>query len=452
MYHRLLITGTGSDVGKTFVTTGIIRNFRNKGKKIQAYKVGPDYIDPQYHKIASERPSKNLDSYLMNPSEILELFCRTSKDVDISIIEGVRGLYEGPYYHSHVGSTAHIARILKIPVIIVVNTRGLNKSVVAILKGFKEFGKEIDIKGVILNNVAGERHEEKIVKSIKKYLDIEVLGSIPRKEEYVIQKRHLGLVTPDVSGSDFIKIAENAVREHVDLDRLEEIASQVPVIKCGRLKQISEIPLNDIILGIVYNPAFNFYYAEFLEALKILGVNLRYIDVLSNETAEVDALYIGGGYPELYAAELEKNRKSRRWIKEIIDEDTPVYAECGGLIYLSQNIHTGGSKYKMVGGIACEIAMTNKRRLSLTRQRITKNVITGQKGSILKGHEFHYTEIVSLPRDVRYAYEMRRGYGIDGKHDGLLEKNVLASYSHAYLASYKHCSYFVDYIKQFSKK
>ena len=452
MYNRLLISGTGSDVGKTFITVGLIQNFRKKGRRVQAYKVGPDYIDPQYHKEASLRPSKNLDSYLMSPREIRKVFCRSSRDADISVIEGVRGLYEGPYYHNQIGSTAHIAKILKTPVLMVINTRGLNKSAVAILKGFKDFDRRVNIKGVILNNIAGKNHGEKIIKSIERYMDIEVLGYIPAKKDYTIQKRHLGLITPDDSGNDFFKIAENAIREYVDIDRIEEIAAEAPDISCDTIDPYPPRAKGDVTIGIVHNPAFNFYYAEFLEMLKLSGANLKFIDVLSNETAHVDALYIGGGYPELYAEELEKNKKSKRWIKNLINDDAPVYAECGGLVYLSERIFVGDSKYRMVGGLPCDTAMTANRHLSLTRLKNIMNVITGPKYSILKGHEFHYTEITNFSRDIKYAYKVSRGYGIDGNHDGIIEKNVLASYSHVYLGSYDRCSHFIRYIKKLSSK
>jgi cobyrinic acid a,c-diamide synthase len=452
-----MIAGTGSDVGKTFVTVGIIENLIKKGYKVQAYKVGPDYIDPQHHWVASGRPSKNLDSYLMSKEEILEIFCKSSSNVDVSVVEGVRGLYEGPYFHNQIGSTAHVAKILKIPVILVVNARGLNRSIAAILKGFKEFDPNIDIRGVILNNVMGKRHEEKIVRAIKWYLNLEVLGSISFKKDYMIEKRHLGLITPDISGDRFLRNAKEAVKEYVNMDRLEEIAFHTHELNCSKAFAVSNLHGNlhsetqNVTMGIVYNSAFNFYYAEFLERLKTLGVKLYYIDVLSDETAEVDGLYIGGGYPEIFAKELEKNRKSKKWIKNLIEEEKPIYAECGGLIYLTQKIIMGNNQYKMVGGIPCETIMSGKRHLSLTRLKTLENTITGPKNTLLKGHEFHYTEVANLPRDIKFAYEMRRGFGLDGKHDGIIEKSILASYTHLYLGSWDHCSHFVRYMQEAAK-
>ena len=429
---RLTFAGSGSGVGKTTIVTGIMYALSKNGYDVQPFKVGPDYIDCGYHTQATKNPSRNIDSYLMDEETIKEIFTRNLKD--ISIIEGVRGLYEGISIENEIGSTAHISKILNSPVILIVNARSITKSAAAMVIGFKNLDPNIEIKGVIVNNISNDLHKKKVVSAIESLAKEEVLGAIPKDDRMKIGQRHLGLRLPH-EDTDLIGTLEDlraVVEENVNLDRIVEIASSaknIPKTKEGLFKKKSE---KKVKIGIAYDNAFNFYYADSLDLLRLYGCEIKYFSPINDKKLpdDIDGLYLGGGYPEVFAEDLSKNRTIMKEINQKASEGMPVYAECGGLVYLSKNF----GDYKMVGFFPCSVKMT-KRHVRLTMCKIIKKTIIGDEGVKLRGHEFHYTTLDDIPKDLCFGYKMLRGDGIDGKHDGIIQNNTLASYNHLHFAS-----------------
>ncbi|HDM35715.1 MAG TPA: hydrogenobyrinic acid a,c-diamide synthase (glutamine-hydrolyzing) [Candidatus Syntrophoarchaeum butanivorans] len=430
---RILFAGSGSGVGKTVITTGIMAALKARGLAVQGYKVGPDYIDPGYHREATSNPSRNLDSYLMKPQTIREIFLRNSIGKDISIIEGVRGLFEGVSIQDEVGSTSHIAKILEAPVILIVNARSITKSAAAIVEGFRSFDRDVRIKGVILNNIAGEGHKRKAVSAVENFCGIEVLGAIPRDERMKMRDRHLGLI-PMVESRIRLDGVRSVIEESVELDRIVRIAEDAPPVEVDdpviflRQKEVDDTVFR---VGVAYDDAFNFYYEDSLDLLRINRCEPIFFSPLNDqEPPELDGLYLGGGYPEVFAERLASNERMLKAIKKLLDDGIPTIAECGGLIYLGERLC--GSKG--VGFLPIESKM-GRRYVKLTEaETIRESVILG-RGERVRGHEFHYTVIENPPADLRFAYRMLRGDGIDGEHDGILQERVLASYMHLHFAS-----------------
>ena len=429
---RLIFSGSGSAVGKTTISSGIMCALSKKGYDVQPFKVGPDYIDCGYHEKATKNPSRTLDSFLMDEDTIAEIFTRNTKD--ISIIEGVRGLFEGISIEDEIGSTAHISKILHSPVILIVNVRSITKSAAAIVSGFKSFDPNVKISGVILNNISGSSHKQKVVRAVENLSDTEVLGAIPKDDRMEIEQRHLGLHLPhenqdlDATLDDIRAVIE----ENVNLDRILEIANtseDFPKTKERLYKKLGE---NKVKVGVAYDKAFNFYYADSLDLLRLHGCQLHFFSPLNDKNLpdEIDGLYIGGGYPEVFAEELSNNSGMMKHINRAANDDMPIYAECGGLIYLSKRFEGN----KMVGFLPCSAKMS-KRHLRFTICKTIRKTIIGDKGLTLKGHEFHYTTLKDLPDDTCFSYEMVRGAGIDGKYDGIIQNNTLSSYNHLHFAT-----------------
>ena len=429
---RLIFSGSGSAVGKTAISTGIMYALSKKGYDVQPFKVGPDYIDCGYHEKATKNPSRTLDSFLMGKDTIAEIFTRNTKD--ISLIEGVRGLYEGISIEDEIGSTAHISKILHTPVILIVNVRSITKSAAAIVTGFKSFDPDVKIRGVILNNISGSSHRQKVVRAVEDLSDTEVLGAIPKDDRMKIEQRHLGLHLPhenqDLDATlDGIRAV---IEENVNLDRIVEIANSswdFPKTKERLYKKRGE---NKAKIGIAYDKAFNFYYADSLDLLRLHGCELHFFSPLNDKELpdDIDGLYIGGGYPEVFAEELSNNHGIMKQINRAANDDMPIYAECGGLIYLSKKFEGN----KMVGFLPCSAKMS-KRHLRFTICKTIRRTMVGKRGTTLKGHEFHYTELEDIPGDTCFSYEMIRGDGIDGKYDGIIQNSTLSSYNHLHFAT-----------------
>ncbi|MDY6965534.1 MAG: cobyrinate a,c-diamide synthase [Halobacteriota archaeon] len=428
---RLILAGSGSAIGKTTISSGIMHALVKRGYDVQPFKVGPDYIDPGYHTSATGNFSRNLDSFLMDEDTIAEIFTRNVRD--ISIIEGVRGLYEGISVEDEIGSTAHISKILRSPVILIVNVKSITKSAAAIVLGFKELDPEINIAGVIVNNVRNRSHKDKVTSAIEN-LGVEVLGAIPVDERMKISHRHLGLYLPheDENLSDTLKNLRDVVEENVDLDRMIEIADSaedLPQVEENIFKKRNEDRLN---VAIAYDKAFNFYYSDSLDLLRLHGCNLKFFSPLQDKSLpeDIDGLYLGGGYPEVFAEELSNNKSIMREIYKLAGDGMPVYAECGGLVYLSKSFKDS----QLVGFLPCAIKMAG-RHISFTICRTVRASIVGDKNRTLKGHEFHYTTLEEIPDDMSFGYEMLRGDGIDTKRDGIIQNNTFASYTHLHFAS-----------------
>ncbi|UOY10507.1 cobyrinate a,c-diamide synthase [Methanonatronarchaeum sp. AMET6-2] len=439
MNPRILIAGTKSGVGKTTITIGLMSALKDKGKNVQPFKVGPDYIDPGFHTKVTGNRSRNLDSYLLEPKTIKESFLNASTKKDISIIEGVMGLYDGKHggKESGAGSSAEIAKILDTPVILVLDAGKMAQSAGAMIKGYREYDKQVNIAGVILNNVASERHYQMIKNSVKK--DIEFLGHLPWNEELELPERHLGLV-PTYESEDldqYIQELSRYISKHIDLKLLMEIAENTKDIDIDSWSVYRQKPKYNLKVGVAFDEAFNFYYYDNLDILEELGGEIKEFSPINDEKLpEVDALYIGGGFPETFLPELEQNKKMKESIREFHQKNKPIYAECGGLAYLSNEITDfDGAKYNMVGIVPGEVSMTDElQAMGYVEALATENNILMNKNEKTKGHEFHYSKIEGLKKK-NSSYTLKGGKGADGRHEGYTEKNLLASYVHLHFAT-----------------
>ncbi|RAP52740.1 MAG: cobyrinic acid a,c-diamide synthase [Methanosphaera sp. rholeuAM270] len=441
---RVVLSGTGSGVGKTTISTGIMRALSKK-HKIQSFKVGPDYIDPSYHKIATGFDARNLDSFFMSEGQIRQSFMQgmNVSGADYGIIEGVRGLYEGISPVTDVGTTSSIAKALNAPVILIINSRSLVRSAAAMTLGFKALDKAINIQGVILNNVKSRKHYLKTKEAVEKLSDTSVLGGIVRDKSITMEQRHLGLI-PAVEEErikDLIERWGQLIEDNIDLDLLVDIMDDCEPIKDDyeeiwspdKTKQKTRI-------GIPFDEAFNFYYKENLEALEANNAKLSYFSPIHDEKMpDVDALYLGGGYPEIFKKELSSNQSMLESINKFSYDNHPIYAECGGLMYLTKSI----DKLPMVDVFHYESELTRKvQGLSYTIAEVIQDNPILSKNTQYHGHEFHYSKVEYTGNDRNdFAFKMKRGVGITGEYDGLLKNNTLASYIHTHTSCLPEFAY-----------
>ncbi len=439
---RILIAGDRSSSGKTTIVAGLLSALRGRGLSVQPYKVAMDYIDPSYHTWITGRSCRNLDGYLMTPVAVQEIYAHAAQGADISVIEGVRGLYEG--YDGDLGSTAQIAKLLKTPVVFVVDARSITRSVAALVKGYMDYDPLVQIRGVILNKVGSERHAEKAVREVERYAGVEVVGVIARNEDMHLAMRHLGLV-PVLEGKtrhegfqDRVDSIRMIVEEGLNLDRILEIARQaepLPEIEPDLYKESSSG--KGIRIGVAQDEAFNFYYRDNLDMMTLSGAEVvPFSPVHDASLPGVDGIYIGGGYPELYARELSENAGMRRALMEAHEKNVPIFAECGGLMYLAREIEWDGERQDMVGLVPGKARRGSRRIVSYVHGRLDRNCAIGPKGVAIMGHEFHHSEMV-MDENVTYAIKLERGTGIKEGWDGMCEGNLLASYTHIHSASFR---------------
>jgi cobyrinic acid a,c-diamide synthase len=440
--ERVLLAGDRSSSGKTTIVAGLLSALRGRGLTVQPFKVAMDYIDPSYHTWITGRHCRNLDGYLMTEKAINEIYFHASEGADISVIEGVRGLYEG--YDGDLGSTAQIAKMLHSPVIFVVDARSITRSAAALVRGYMDYDSEVQIKGVILNKVGSERHAAKARKEIESYAGVEVVGIIPRNDSMHLAMRHLGLV-PVLEGEarheGFVERLDRIreiVEEGLDIDRILEIAKEAEPLRRPEPDLYKE---NDqgtgIRIGVALDEAFNFYYRDNIELMELSGAKIvPFSPVHEKAVPEVDGIYIGGGYPEVYANELSTNGYMRRSIVQAHDKDIPIYAECGGLMYLAKEIEWDGAIREMAGIVPGIARKGSVRVVSYVYGGLVRDCVLGPAGSHLMGHEFHHSEMV-MEEKVEYALRLERGAGIKDGWDGVIDGNMIASYSHIHGASYR---------------
>ena len=491
------------------VSIGLCAALRARGNVVQPFKKGPDYIDPMWLSQAAGRACRNLDLYLMERDDIVATFARHSAEVNL--VEGNKGLYDGLALDGS-NSNAALAKLLDLPVFLVIDARGMTRGIAPLILGYQAFDRDINIAGVILNNLGGSRHEAKLRAVIEHYTGVPVIGAIHYDERLSIVERHLCLMPSNESHVAAAKIKQigDAIAEQVDLDKLLALSQKEPLdvphqsphsnsdgttshstkpasgqvagylpegeranVQWGKQAirsadarksnfqfpaEVSPLPCGGKVrIGIARDRAFGFYYADDLDALEAAGAELVPFDALRDACLpEVDALYIGGGFPETCAAELEANSVLRAQIKQAIANGMPAYAECGGLMYLSRSIEYQGRTYQMVGSIPGDVKMHDKpigrgyvhlkedeahpwprpRPLPIPSPASGESAARGAKPgererqSLIRAHEFHYSSLDNLPPDIRFAYHVERGYGIDGARDGLIVNNLLASYTH----------------------
>lgn len=450
---RLFISAAHKSSGKTTVSIGLCAALRAAGATVQAFKKGPDYIDPHWLAKATGRDCFNLDFYTMSHAEILATYGRHSATASISLIEGNKGLYDGLDLDGS-NSNAALAKLLKAPVVLVLDARGMTRGIAPLILGYQAFDAEINIRGVILNQLGGSRHEAKLRKVIEHYTDVSVVGAIHKDPRFDIDERHLGLVPSheDPASASKIALLRAAVSEQVDLQMLQHIASSAPPLPATTSTVVSTAAQADLRIGVARNAAFGFYYPDDLLALEHAGAELIEIDPIRDAALpELDGLIIGGGFPETHMPELAANTSMRESIHQAIEAGLPVYAECGGLMYLARSIEWQGERHAMVGSIAGDITMETRPQgrgyvqLSENRGSLWPKPAETQ----ISAHEFHYSRFKNLDKDARFAYSVKRGTGIDGQHDGYIYKNLLACYSHQRsTAGNPWTQRFVEFVRQ----
>jgi len=428
---RVFISAAHKSSGKTTVTLGLCAALHARGHAVQPFKKGPDYIDPLWLGMAARRPCYNLDFHMMQRDEIEQQFARAAASARISLIEGNKGLYDGLDLDGS-NSNAALAKHLEAPVLLVIDARGMTRGVAPLILGYQAFDPAIRIAGVILNNLGGSRHESKLRAVIEHYTDVEVVGAVQYDTGMQIVERHLGLVPANEQQTAVTRIRHvgERIAAQVDLDRLLAIADRAPEreMPAGRTVPIQG---ERVRLAVAHDPAFGFYYSEDFDSLRASNVELVELDTLhARSLPEVDGLIIGGGFPEVFMAELEANTVLRTKIRDAIEAGLPTYAECGGLMYLSRRISWQGRTCEMVGVVPGDTVM-HERPVGRGYASLQP---TGddrwQEPALIPAHEFHYSSLENLSADSIYAYRVKRGHGIDGQHDGYQRHNLLASYSH----------------------
>ncbi len=433
----VLITATRKSSGKTSFSLGLAAALHERGHRVQTFKKGPDYIDPMWLSRASHRPCFNLDFYTMPHSGIRELYRKHSGGADRVILEGNKGLHDGMAVDGS-DSTAALAVLLDLPVILLVDTSGITRGVAPLVHGYQGFEPMARIAGIVLNKVAGVRHERKLRDAMERYSDIPVLGAIGRHADMEIEERHIGLVpsSEDLSAMTRISAISRIVTDSVDVDTIVEKSESPPHPDLTAVASAESGSVGRIRIGVARDRAFCFYYPDDLEAMNRLGAEIVTIDTLRDRTLpEVDALFIGGGFPELHLDALARNTGLKSDIKRFIDDGRPVYAECGGLMYLCRDITFKGVTRPMVGALAANAVMqTRPVGRGYVRLKEAEHhpwpPVGGGIDRELPAHEFHYSRLDNLGADVDFAYDVVRGAGIRDGKDGLVHKNTLATYSH----------------------
>jgi len=502
----LVIAGTHSGCGKTTITLGLLAALKKRGLKVQPFKTGPDFIDTGLHRLVTGRHSRNLDIWMCGEKYVKDCFYKYSADADIAVVEGVMGMYDGEY------STAKLAGLLNLPVILIVDAYGMAESAGAVVKGFREYGSEFRVKsyelremnskfktpnsklqtqnsklyiaGVIFNRVASDNHFKRLKDSVQ---DVTVLGYLPRDLDFEIPHRHLGLTVAEetpVAEENIAKLADS-VLEHIDVEKIIEQQSPAPYDTGQSIASYSVIPAcresfrlvrnreeglrtsrNDknTIIAIAYDKAFCFYYEDNLDLLRNEGAEIVAFSPLSDSAIpdKADAIYIGGGYPELYAKELSENTSMMKSINDWANSGKLIYAECGGLMYLSKGIYDFDENFFQMAGVFPFETEMKKRRSHLGYREIIlkEDCILGKEGDKFKGHEFHYSEIVNNSYELGVmSYELKNKknsrlqtcYSLlhSNRDEGYIFKNTLASYIHIHFGSDSEIAWnFLNHIKE----
>ena len=447
---RIVIAGLKGGSGKTIAALGIVHALAKKGLKVVPFKKGPDYIDAEWLSKSAGHPCYNLDPFLMDQTTIRSSFATRSEGADLALIEGNRGLFDGVDEKGST-STAQLAKLLKAPVILVVDCTKATRTIAALVLGCKTFDPHLNISGVILNRIGTKRQERVVRNAIKKYTGIPVLGAIKRLKQDPLPMRHLG-VTPTDEHPDLLKALDSIkhlIEQNIDLALIQQLASTAPSLNFAENMhdQENEVPsvkaLPDRpLIGVLRDAAFQFYYPENLEALESRGAKLVYINSLTDEhLPPIDALYIGGGFPETQAAKLAANARLRAALKEAVESGMPVYAECGGLMFMGKNIIWQRKKYPMVGAIDWDFVVEKKPAgHGYTNLEVIESNPYYPKGTFLRGHEFHYSRPMPSSSEPKGQFSCRveRGAGFIDNKEGLCYKGLFATYTHIHALSCPH--------------
>lgn len=437
---RFLVSAAHKSSGKTTITVGLCAALSAQGLAVQPFKKGPDYIDPMWLSQASGRACFNLDPFLMTSEQISACFTRHAAGADLSIVEGNKGLYDGLALDGS-NSNAALAHLLDLPVLLVLDARGMTRGIAPLILGYQAFDARIRIAGVILNQLGGARHESKLRAVIEHYTDVPVLGAIGHDPRLAVVERHLGLM-PNHELDDAaqrVRAMGELIAAQVDLARVRQIAaSATPLLTQAEASPTFTRPeaTSTVRIGLARDQAFGFYYPDDLLALQAAGAELVPFDTLQDATLPaVDGLFIGGGFPEMFMPQLQANTAMRHSIRAAIETGLPVYAECGGLMYLARTLRWQDRVFEMVGALAADVVM-HERPVGRGYVELQTTldapwpVPAGAAPATLRGHEFHYSSLENVAPELKFAYRVLRGHGVDGEHDGIVYRNVLASYTH----------------------
>ncbi|HQR22905.1 MAG TPA: cobyrinate a,c-diamide synthase [Burkholderiaceae bacterium] len=430
--YRLYIAAAHKSSGKTTVAIGLAAALRARGLEVQPFKKGPDYIDPLWLGAATGRGCYNLDPYMSSMTEIGAAFDVASAGAEVALVEGNMGLHDGISLDGS-DSNAALARALDTAVVLVIDARGMTRTIAPLVLGLRAFDPGIRIAGVILNHVGGSRHESKLRAALEQYTNIPVFGALREDRSLVIEERHLGLrpATESDRAGDHIRHLADTVAAAVDLDALLASCGVPGATQPARTTAPAQG--GGLRLGIARDRAFGFYYADDLDALQRAGARLVYFDALSDaQLPEIDALYLGGGFPEVLGAELAANRSLLASIRAAVQGGLPTYAECGGLMLLARAIVWNNVTYPMAGVIPADVVMCERPvgRGYVHLEETGDMPWPRRVASTVRAHEFHHSMLVNVDPGLRYAYRVRRGHGVDGEHDGIVIHNALASYAH----------------------
>ncbi|MHC4663994.1 MAG: cobyrinate a,c-diamide synthase [Planctomycetota bacterium] len=433
---RIIVAGLRGGSGKTVVSTGLAAAWRKKGLCVSPFKKGPDYIDAAWLTESAGQFCRNLDLFLIEKEVLLDSFLKAAAGSDIAVIEGNRGLFDGMDAEGTY-STAELAKLLEAPVVLAIDCTKSTRTIAALVLGCQKLDPDIPIQGVVLNQVAGKRHESVLRKAVEDTCNIPVVGAVPRIHKKFFPERHLGLVPPQEHDavSKAIDAVVRVAEDYLDMDTILDMAHKAPAIETKEQPaSVSKDAVRAVArIGVFRDAAFQFYYPENLEALENEGGELIEISPLNDtELPDVDALYIGGGFPETLVRELSSNENFRMSVLRRIEKGLPVYAECGGAVFLGEKLVVEGKEYPMAGVFPVTFGFDKKPQGHgyAVLETIEDNPFF-PIGESIRGHEFHYTYLKkSSERNDSFAFRVKRGYGFDGRHDGLYRLKVLACYTH----------------------
>src|SRR3989338_3109908 len=439
-YPRIIFAGTNSGVGKTTLTMGLILALKRRGLNVQPFKAGPDYIDPSYHTHVSGRICRNLDPWMLSKNILLELFERQARSSDLSIIEGVMGLYDG-LLGKEEGSSAHLSKILKSPVILIVDARSLSRSAAAIVLGYKEFDKGVDLRGIILNNIASGSHYRSIKYAIEKNVRLPVFGFLPKDKELILPERHLGLIPAQEKKplDALLKRVAKLIESNIDINAIIAVAKSSKPLPDFKRHLFNQKPAdNKINIALARDESFNFYYQDNLDILTHYGAKLIEFSPIKDKMlpTDINGIYIGGGFPELFANKLSKNNSLRKDILSRAKKGMPIYAECAGLMYLSKNISDfRGRNFPMSGVFDFSFKMGKRlSALGYVNVEVIRDNILSKKNEKIRGHIFHWSYLNREPKKNEAAFRIKKK-GRGPVLDGFFKWNVLAGYTHLHFGS-----------------
>lgn len=453
-----MIAGAHSGVGKSTITLGLVAALKKRGLKVQTFKVGPDYLDPSHLAQVSGRPCYNLDGWMSDRAYAEQLFMERSADADISLIEGVMGLFDGSSSETLSGSSAEISAWLNCPVALVVNTHGMARSVAALVKGYNELEDEVKLAGVIANRCGSVSHAELLDTALRSAGQPPLLGAVKRDSLPLLSSRHLGLISAVEQGLEDDKVEQlgRAIEEQLDIDLLLEQAGAAVPLNPIAVDLGEENSRATVKLAVARDEAFQFYYPDFFNQLEFLGCEPVFFSPMrdSKMPDDVDGLYLGGGYPEVQAESLAANTTMLDSIRSFCTSGKPVYAECGGLIYLTQGVEQEGQHHAFVGELPVWARMLDKRKaLGYVEACLQQDSLFGRQGDVFRGHEFHYSELITSPAGIdgwQAVYQLKQKRSGKLRSEGYQRGNVLASYAHLHLASRPEAvSWFVGKLKAY---